>query len=104
MNILLSTPSGNGRLIQGGTIQDGITLANSLGLTEYNVAVYNAASVVVNDNTGGGFNINLNDEGTTERFLIFDTTSSNVLSWITTNYPTATLVTFGKTPIILATA
>jgi hypothetical protein len=103
MNILLSTPSGNGRLIQGGTIQDGITLANSLGLTEYNVAVYNAASVVVNDNTGGG-NINLNDEGTTERFLIFDTTSSNVLSWITTNYPTATLVTFGKTSIILATA
>jgi len=103
MNILLSTPS-SGRLIQGGTIQDGITLANSLGLTEYNVAAYNSASVVVNDNTGGGFNINLNDGGTTERFLVFDTTSSNVLSWITTNYPTATLVSLGKTSIILATA
>lgn len=104
MNILLSTPSGGGRLIQGGTIQDGITLANSLGLTEYNVLVYNVASIVVNDNAGKGFNVNLNDGGTNERFLIFDTTSSNVLSWITTNYPTATLVTFGKTSIILATA
>lgn len=103
MNILLSTPT-NGKLIQGGTIEDGITLANSLGLTEYNVAVYNVAAVVVNDNTGGGFNINLNDGGSTERFLVFDTASSNVLSWITTNYPTATLVSFGKTAITLATA
>lgn len=103
MNILLSTPT-NGKLIQGGTIQDGITLANSLGLIEYNVAVYNAASIVVNDNTGGGFNINLNDGGNIERFLIFDTNSSNILSWVTTNYPTATLVSFGKTTITLATA
>lgn len=103
MNILLSTPT-NGKLIQGGTIQDGITLANSLGLIEYNVAVYNSASVVVNDNTGSGFNINLNEGGNIERFLIFDTNSSNILSWVTTNYPTATLVSFGKTAITLATA
>lgn len=104
MNILLSTPSGNGRLIQGGTIQDGITLANSLGLTEYNVFTWTSASVVVNDNSGSGFNVTLNDGGNTQRFLIFDTTSANVTSWITTNYPSATLVSFGKTTIILATA
>jgi hypothetical protein len=104
MNILLTTPSGNGKLIQGGTIQDGVTLANSLGLTQYNVGTYTAASVVVNDSNGTAFNVSLNDGGSPQRFLIFDTSSSNVLTWISTNYPTATVVSFGKTPMILASA
>ncbi len=104
MNILLTTPSGNGKIIQGGSIQDGVSLANSLGLTEYNVLTYNAAIIVVNDVNGNGYNVNLNDQGTNQRFLIFDSSSSNVTSWITNNYPTATITTFGKTSIILASA
>lgn len=102
MNILVSSLSGNSKLIENGTIQDGINLANSLGLTPYNVSIYNAATVVVNDNTGSGFNVNINDGGSTVRLLVFDTTTSNVLSWIGTNYPSATVQTFGKTLILLA--
>jgi len=103
MNILLTSPISDSpkKVIENGTIQDGINLAQSLGLAQYNLTKYNL-EIVKNDPTGSGFTVELNDSGSFRSLIVFDTTESNVLSWVSSNYPDATIQRFQKTQIVLA--
>ena len=96
MNILISSSNVN-KVIQNGTIEEGITAATSLGLTQYGVSPLSVSNVVVNDELGGGYSLTLNESSTNTQYLVFDTSASNVLSWVDTNYPSATIVSFSKT-------
>ena len=96
MNILISSSNVN-KVIQNGTIEEGITAATSLGLTQYSVSPLSVSNVVVNNELGEGYTFVLTEDSSTNRFLVFDTSASNVLSWVDTNYPSATITTFLKT-------
>lgn len=104
MNILIATPTGDNKLIQNSTIQDGLTVAGSLGLSEYNIGPFTSQTVIVNDVDGFGYNLQINDGGNPLRFLIFDSSSSNVVSWVSSNYPVATISNIGKTKTKIASA
>ena len=97
MNILISTSSNVNKVIQNGTIEEGITAATSLGLTQYGVSPLSVSNVVVNNELGEGYTFTLTEDSSTTQFLVFDTSTSNVLSWVDTNYPSATIVSFSKT-------
>jgi len=96
MNILISSGNVN-KVIQNGTIEEGITAATSLGLTQYSVSPLSVSNVVVNNELGEGYTFTLTEDSSTTQFLVFDTSTSNVLSWVDTNYPSATIVSFSKT-------
>ena len=97
MNILISTSSNVNKVIQNGTIEEGITAATSLGLTQYNVSPLSVPNFFVNNELGEGYTFVLTEDSSTNRFLVFDTSASNVLSWVDTNYPSATITSFSKT-------
>ena len=97
MNILISTSSNVNKVIQNGTIEEGITAATSLGLTQYNVSPLSVSNLVVNNELGEGYTFTLTEDSSTTQFLVFDTSTSNVLSWVDTNYPSATFKSFSKT-------
>jgi hypothetical protein len=96
MNILISSSDVN-KVIQNGTIEEGITAATSLGLTQYGVSPLSVSNVIVNNELGEGYRLTLNESSTNTQYLIFDTSANNVLSWVDTNYPSATIVSFSKT-------
>jgi predicted transglutaminase-like cysteine proteinase len=96
MNILISNNDVN-KVIQNGTILEGITAATSLGLTKYGVSSISVSNVVVNNELGEGYALTLNQNSTDTRYLVFDTSTNNVLSWVDANYPSATIVNFSKT-------
>ena len=96
MNILISNNDVN-KVIQNGTIEEGITAATSLGLTQYGVSPLSVPNLVVNNELGEGYTFTLTEDSSTTQFLVFDTSTSNVLSWISTNYPSATIKSFQKT-------
>ena len=103
MNIILSYPDGN-KILQDSTIEDGVTLATSLSLTQYNVSPWTATPVYVNDANGEGFVATINESSTVSKLLVFDTSASNVLTWISTNFPTATVTGMGKNNFTLYSA
>ena len=96
MNILISSSDVN-KVIQNGTIEEGITVATSLGLTQYSVSPVSVSNVIVNNESGEGYTFTLTEDSSTTQFLVFDTSASNVLSWVDTNYPSATFKSFAKT-------
>ena len=102
MNILISSSDVN-KVIQNGTIEEGITAATSLGLTQYGVSPLSVSNVVVNDELGGGYSLTLNESSTNTQYLVFDTSANNVLSWVDANYPSATITNFTKTKLSLYT-
>ena len=96
MNILISNNDVN-KVIQNSTIEEGITVATSLGLTQYSVSPISVSNVIVNNESGEGYTFTLTEDSSTTQFLVFDTSASNVLSWVDTNYPSATITSFSKT-------
>ena len=96
MNILISNNDVN-KVIQNSTIEEGITVATSLGLTQYSVSPISVSNVIVNNESGEGYTFTLTEDSSTTQFLVFDTSTSNVLSWVDTNYPSATFKSFAKT-------
>jgi hypothetical protein len=96
MNILISSSDVN-KVIQNGTIEEGIAAATSLGLTQYGVSPLSVPNLVVNNELGEGYTFTLSEDSSTTQFLVFDASTSNVLSWVNTNYPSATIVSFSKT-------
>ena len=96
MNILISNNDVN-KVIQNSTIEEGITVATSLGLTQYSVSPVSVSNVIVNNESGEGYTFTLTEDSSTTQFLVFDTSASNVLSWVDTNYPSATFKSFAKT-------
>ena len=96
MNILISNNDVN-KVIQNSTIEEGITVATSLGLTQYSVSPISVSNVIVNNESGEGYTFTLTEDSSTTQFLVFDTSTSNVLSWVDTNYPSATFKSFSKT-------
>ena len=54
MNILISSSDVN-KVIQNGTIEEGITAATSLGLTQYGVSPLSVPNLVVNNELGEGY-------------------------------------------------
>ena len=96
MNILISNNDVN-KVIQNSTIEEGITVATSLGLTQYSVSPVSVSNVIVNNESGEGYTFTLTEDSSTTQFLVFDTSTSNVLSWVDTNYPSATFKSFSKT-------
>lgn len=103
MNILLSYPEGN-KILQDSTIEGGVSAATSLSLTQYNVSPWTATPIYVNDAAGQGYVVTINESSTVSKLLIFDTSASNVLSWISTNFPTATITGMGKNNFTLYSA
>jgi hypothetical protein len=103
MNIILSYPDGN-KILQDSTIEDGVAAATALSLTHYNVIPWTSTPIYVNDASGSGFVVSINESSTVSRILVFDTTAANVLSWVSTNFPTATVTTMGKNNFTLYSA
>ena len=96
MNILITNKEGLGKLIQDGTIEEGITVASGLGYTQYSVSTFSNA-VVINNTSGFGCALTLNDNSTNTQYLVFDTSESNILTWVSETYPSATITNFSKT-------
>lgn len=103
MNIIVSYPTGN-KILQDSTIEDGVAAATALSLAEYNVTPWTATPIYVNNASGEGFIVSINESSTISKLLIFDTSASNVLAWISTNFPTATVTTMGKNNFTLYSA
>ena len=96
MNILL-TYSGSGKILQSATFEDGVALANSLSLSIYNVGQL-TSDLVINDTNGVGYSVSLINSGAQTSYLIFDSSSTNVFSWISNNHPSSTINAFGVSP------
>jgi hypothetical protein len=103
MNIILSYPEGNKILIDS-TIEAGVSLAVSLSLPIYNVSTWTATEIYVNNIDGVGFTVNLTENSTVTRLMIFDTSESNVTTWISNNFPEATITSMGKNNFTLYSA
>lgn len=101
MNILISSgPQNNnaGKLVQNTDMASAIGIASSLGYFSYGCVVYND-QLIVNDVNGVGYGFTLNESSINTRYFVFDTNESSVLSWISTNHPTATILNFSKSNI-----
>jgi hypothetical protein len=103
MNIILSYPEGN-KILLDSTIEAGVSAATSLSLTQYNVSPWTSTPVYVNDANGEGFVVTIDESSTVSKLLIFDTSASNVLTWISTNFPSATVTTMGLNNFTLYSA
>ena len=99
MNLLLQY-SGSGEILQSSTFADATTLGESLSPTRYSIQIYNN-NIVVNDANGIGHLVTLTNDSTASNYLVFDSSPSNVLTWITNNHPESTLVSFQKTAYTL---
>jgi hypothetical protein len=99
MNLLLQY-SGTGVILQSSTFQDAVTLGESLSSIRYSIGEY-TVPLVVNDTNGVGYLVNLVNDGTSNNFLVFDSSSNNVMTWISNNYATSTLLAFSKTSYTL---
>jgi hypothetical protein len=94
MNLLLSY-SGAGKVLQSSTFQDAINLAETLSEPRYFITEVQQ-TLVVNDTEGVGFLVVLSDDTTQTNYLIFDISSSNVLTWISNNHPSDVISSFQK--------
>ena len=99
MNLLL-TYSGAGKVLQSSTFQDAINLAESLSEPRYFISEV-PQTLVVNDTNGIGYTVSLVDDSTTGNYLVFDASSSNVLTWISNNHPSAVISSFQKSTYTL---
>jgi hypothetical protein len=99
MNLLLSY-SGEGKVLQSSTFQDAINLAESLSEPRYYISEV-LQTLVVNDTEGVGFSVVLSDDTTRTSYLIFDISSSNVLTWISNNHPSDVISSFQKSTYTL---
>lgn len=101
MNILITSgPANNnaGKMILNSDVVSAINIAATLGYATYVLNVY-TDQLIINDSNGVGFNFILNESSINSRYFVFDTNESSVLSWISTNHPTATITNFSKSNI-----
>lgn len=98
MNLLIySTVQQQGKLLLNSNFSSAASVAAGLGYPDYLISVY-TKTVIVNDASGTGFQVYLT--GTTQNNLaIFDVSESAAISYIETNYPSETIVNFGKNNI-----
>jgi hypothetical protein len=98
MNLLIySTAQQQGKLLLNSNFSSAATVASGLGYSEYLISIY-TKTVIVNDANGTGFQAYLT--GTTQNNLtIFDVDEAAAISYIQTNYPSETIVNFGKNNI-----
>ncbi len=82
-------------MLQSSTFQDAINLAETLSEPRYFIAEVQQ-TLVVNDTEGVGFFVVLSDDTTQTNYLIFDISSSNVLTWISNNHPSDVISSFQK--------
>jgi hypothetical protein len=94
MNLLLSY-SGAGKVLQSSTFQDAINLAETLSEPRYFITEV-LQTLVVNDTNGICYTVTLVDDSTTTNYMIFDSSSSNVLTWILNNHPSSVISSFQK--------
>jgi hypothetical protein len=96
MNVLISKNDGLGKLIQDGTVEQGMTIASELGYTQYSVSPF-SNTVIINNTSGSGFALTLNESSTNTQYLVFDTSESNILTWVSENHSSATITSCSKT-------
>ncbi len=100
MNLLIySTSNQVGKLLLNSNFSSAVSTASGLGYPNYLISK-NEKTVVINNPSGLAYQAFLT--GTTNQqinLMIFDTDETAALSYISTNYPDETIVTFGKTNV-----
>lgn len=95
--LIFSNTSQSGKLLLNSNFAAAASTASTLGLSDYLITVF-SKTVVVNDASGLAFQAYLTG-ATTTNLMLFDTNESSAINYINTNYPSQTLVNFGKTNI-----
>lgn len=103
MNIIINSGPTNGnigKVVLNTTYQAAILVAETLNYSTYTFGV-SQDQIIVNNASGNGYGVTLNESSVNTRYLVFDTNESAVLTWISNNHPTAEITNFAKSSLTL---
>jgi hypothetical protein len=97
--LIYSNANQAGKLLLNTDFSSAVSAASGLGYPDYLITQF-TKTVVVNNQSGFGYQAFLTGSSNTQiNLMVFDSSEASALNYITTNYPSVSIVNFGKNNI-----